>query len=84
VRCREAGIPETVAFATKGELAKAMLARAFAAGVKGQWVVGDTVSGSDDLRSWLEQRQQPSVLAVPETHPIWMHGKAQPVGVVAA
>jgi SRSO17 transposase len=84
VRCREAGIPETVAFATKGELAKAMLRRAFAAGVRAEWVVGDTVYGSDDLRSWLEQLQQPYVLAVPETHPVWMHGKAQPVGLVAA
>jgi SRSO17 transposase len=43
VRCREAGIPEEVAFATKGELAKQMLTRAFAAGVAPQWVVGDTV-----------------------------------------
>jgi SRSO17 transposase len=84
VRCREAGIPEAVAFATKGELAKAMLARAFAAGVKVQWVVGDTVYGYDDLRSWLEHQHQPSVLAVPETHPVWMHGHAQPVGLVAA
>ena len=84
VRCREAGIPEAVAFATKGELAKAMLARAFAAGVKAQWVVGDTVYGYDDLRSWLEQQHQPYVLAVPETHPVWMHGQAQPVGLVAA
>jgi SRSO17 transposase len=32
-----------VAFATKGELAKQMLARAFAAGVPAEWVVGDTV-----------------------------------------
>jgi SRSO17 transposase len=84
VRCREAGIPEAVTFATKGELAKAMLARAFAAGVRAEWVVGDTVYGYDDLRSWLEQLQQPYVLAVPATHPVWMHGRAQPVGLVAA
>ena len=31
VRCREAGIPDSVTFATKGELARRMLARAFAA-----------------------------------------------------
>src|ERR1700694_1801675 len=43
VRCREAGIPDEVEFATKGELAKLMLARAFAAGVPAEWVVGDTV-----------------------------------------
>src|SRR5947209_10516762 len=33
VRCREAGIPDEVRFATKGELAQRMLGRAFAAGV---------------------------------------------------
>jgi SRSO17 transposase len=84
VRCREADVPETVAFATKGELAKRMLSRAFAAGVRAQWVVGDTVYGYDELRSWLEARQQPYVLAVPETHPVWIAGRAQPVGLVAA
>src|SRR5262249_42615366 len=56
----------------------------FAAGVTAEWVVGDTVYGNDDLRSWLEQQHQPSVLAVPETHPVWMHGDAQPGGLVAA
>lgn len=84
VRCREAGIPAAVAFATKGELAKRMLARAFAAGVRAQWVVGDTVYGYDELRSWLEAQQQPYALAVPETHPVWIAGRAQPVGLVAA
>ncbi len=38
-----AGVPETAAFATKGALARAMLARAFASGVPAAWVVGDTV-----------------------------------------
>jgi SRSO17 transposase len=84
VRCREAGVPETVGFATKGELAQRMLARTFAAGVKAAWVVGDTIYGSDELRTWLETQQQPYVLAVAETHPIWMVGLAQPVGLVAA
>jgi SRSO17 transposase len=36
VRCREVGIPNAVGFATKGELAKHMLARAFAAGIQAQ------------------------------------------------
>jgi SRSO17 transposase len=84
VRCREAGIPEAVAFATKGILAQRMLARAFAAGVRAEWVVGDTVYGYEELRSWLERLQQPYVLAVPETHPVWMQGRAQPVGLIAA
>jgi SRSO17 transposase len=85
IRCREAGIPAAVGFATKGELAQRMLARAFAAGVRAAWVVGDTLYGSDELRTWLEgQQQQPYVLAVAETHPVWMAGRAQPVGLVAA
>jgi SRSO17 transposase len=84
VRCREAGVPEEVTLATKGELAKRMLARAFAAGVRAAWVGGATVYGYDELRSWLEVQQQPSVLAVPATHPVWMHGKPQPIGLVAA
>ena len=50
----EAHIPPEVTFATKGELARDMLARAFAAGVPARWVVGDTVYGSDELRGWLE------------------------------
>ena len=84
VRCREAGIPEAVGFATKGELAQRMLARAFAAGVRAAWVVGDTIYGSDELRAWLQGQQQPYVLAVAETHPVWNAGRAQPVGLVAA
>jgi SRSO17 transposase len=84
VRCREAGIPDEVAFATKGELAKQMLARAFAAGVPAQWVVGDTVYGYDELRLWLEEQQTNYVLAVPETHQVWVQGRPQPVGLLAA
>jgi SRSO17 transposase len=84
VRCREAGIPDAVGFATKGELAQRMLARAFTAGVQAAWVVGDSIYGSDELRTWLEGQQQPYVLAVAQTHPVWMAGRALPVGLVAA
>src|SRR5690242_15315616 len=84
VRCREAGIPKAVGLATKGELAQRMISRAFAAGVKAAWVVGDTVYGYEELRSWLEGRQQPYVLAVPETHLVRMNGRPQPIGRVAA
>jgi len=84
VRCREAGIPDEVEFATKGELAKQMLSRAFAAGVPAKWVVGDTVYGSDELRVWLEEQQKNYVVAVPETHLVWIAGQHQPIGSVAA
>jgi SRSO17 transposase len=80
VRCRQAGIAEEVAFATKGALAKQMLARAFAAGVRAQWVAGETVYGYDELRLWLDEQQKNYVLAVPETHLIWVAGQHQPAG----
>ena len=84
VRCREAGIPDEVAFATKGELAQRMLERAFAAGVAAEWIVGDTVYGYDELRIWLDEQEKNYVVAVPETHPVWVAGRQQPVGLVAA
>lgn len=84
VRCREAGIPDAVEFATKGDLAQRMLARAFAAAVPAKWVVGDTGYGYDEMRSWLEEQGRNFVLAVPETHTVWIAGQSQPVGLVAA
>jgi SRSO17 transposase len=84
VRCREAGIPDEVGFATKGELAQQMLARAFAAGVPADWVLGDTIYGYDEMRMVLEKQQKNYVLAVSETHTVWVQGRQQPVGLLAA
>lgn len=54
-RRAEAGVPEEVRFATKGQLAKGMLGRAFEAGVPARWIVADTVYGTArGLRGWLE------------------------------
>jgi hypothetical protein len=36
------------------------------------------------VRTWLETQQQPYVLSVAETHPVWIAGQAQPAGLVAA
>jgi SRSO17 transposase len=72
-RRAEAGVPETVRFATKGALARTMLRRAFAAGVPAAWVVGDTIYGTDPgLRPWLEAERRAYVLAVPKTHRVWL------------
>jgi len=72
-RRAEAGVPETVRFATKGALAKAMLQRAFVGGVPVAWVVGDTVYGTDrGLRPWLEGERRGYVLAVPKSHRVWL------------
>ena len=84
VRCREAGIPDEVGFATKGELAQQMLKRAFAAGVPAEWVVGDTVYGYDELRMFLEEQGKNYVVAVAESHTVWVQGRQQPVGLLAA
>jgi SRSO17 transposase len=67
-----AGVPEAVAFATKPELARRMIARAIEAGVPCAWVVGDEIYGSDRrLRIDLEQRERPFVLAVRGNEPLW-------------
>jgi SRSO17 transposase len=80
-RCREAGVPEDVAFATKPQLARRMLERAFAAGVPAAWVTGDSVYGKDRrLRVWLEEQEQPFVLEVACNEPLWVataHGSGQ-------
>jgi len=71
-RRREAGVPESVAFATKPQLAKRMLERAREAGVPAAWVTGDSVYGGDrQLRIWLEEQKQPFVLAVACKEPLW-------------
>jgi SRSO17 transposase len=70
-RCRGAGVPDQVGFATKPELARRMLERALEAGVPAGWVTADEVYGnSPALRGWLEGRQLPYVLAVKATEPL--------------
>ncbi len=69
---REAGVPEGVAFRTKGQLARVMIGRALAAHVPFGWVAGDTVYGNDRrLRWWLEEQEVPYVLAVKSNEPLW-------------
>jgi SRSO17 transposase len=66
-----AGIPESVRFQTKPELAVQMLARLQQAHVPIAWVVADTVYGGNlDLRTWCEQQHSSYVLAVPCDEPV--------------
>jgi SRSO17 transposase len=75
-RREEAGVPAAVRFATKGELARTLLARAFAAAVPAAWVTGDEVYGNDGaLRRWLESEHRPYVLAVACSHVVWDRGR---------
>lgn len=78
-RCQAAGIPDSVRFQTKPELARRMLARLWNAQIPIAWVVADTVYGNNlDLRTWLEDRRYPYVLAVACNEPV---GIVTPDGV---
>lgn len=71
-RCRAAGIPEEIDFATKPLLGQRMLERTFQAGMPCGWVAGDEVYGRDSkLRRWLQERHQPYVLAVAADQRLW-------------
>jgi SRSO17 transposase len=77
-RREEAGVPKEVTFATKPQLARRMLERAFATEVPAAWVAGDEIYGDDsDLRRWLETERRSYVLAVSCDHPLWMEGEQQ-------
>src|SRR3954466_10812954 len=63
-RAHAAGIGDEVGFATKPELARAMLTRALDAGVPAGWLTADEIYGQDKrLRVWCEQHGLPYVLA---------------------
>ena len=79
-RCQRAGIAPEAGFATKPELAQAMLERAFAAGVPASWVVGDSVYGdARRLRLWLERQERAYVLAVSSKEHVWLGGMQRSV-----
>ena len=59
------GVPPAIGFATKPQLGRWMLERAFAAGVPCAWIAGDSVYGADDrLRRVIAQHGRGYVLAV--------------------
>lgn len=77
-RCRAAGIPDEIAFATKPAQAQAMLERALDAGVPAAWVTADSIDGDVKyLRVWLEARPLGDVLAVSGKDTGWEAGWRQ-------
>ena len=82
-RCEAAGIPEGTVFSTKIRLARAMLERAFAAGVPAAWVTGDEVYGTWELRRWLEEEKRPYVLAVRANQYVWAGSGQSTVAALA-
>ena len=82
-RCAAAGIPDGTAFATKPELALAMITRALDAGTA-CWAAGDEVYGADPgLRAGLEERQVSYVLAVAKSHQVTTAAGALPADALA-
>ncbi|MGA5135546.1 IS701 family transposase, partial [Streptomyces olivoreticuli] len=70
-RRREAGIPEDVAFATKPQLGRAMLADALAPKAPFRWLAADADYGKDPgLRADCHRQRIPYVLAVPVSLPV--------------
>ncbi len=68
-RCRAAGTPDGLAFATKPQLAARMIVRALDVGTPARWVAGDEVYGDNPhLRAALEAPPIGYVLAVSSTH----------------
>jgi len=64
-RCREAGIPDETEFATKPQLAQAMISRAIEAGVPFAWFTADEAYGQAMwLQAWLEECGVSYVMAI--------------------
>jgi SRSO17 transposase len=84
-RCARAGIPAARVFATKPQLARQMLERAFDAAVPAAWVAGDSVYGDNRaLREWLEERAQAYVVAVSGKEYAWRAGHQRQIKTLLA
>jgi SRSO17 transposase len=64
-RCQQAGIPGDREFATKPQLAQAMISRAIDAGVPFAWFTADEAYGQAKwLQAWLEEQDVSYVMAI--------------------
>ncbi len=71
-RCREAGIPDSVEFATKPELAGQMLDEALADDLPVDWVLADTVYGGNfEFRQTLIDHDLRFVMEVPKNTTVY-------------
>jgi SRSO17 transposase len=84
-RCREAGIPDSAEFATKPQLAQAMVSRALEAGLPFAWFTADEVYGQAKwLRAWLEDQGVPYVMAIRRSDTFTMPGGEQRADALTA
>src|SRR5918998_5227492 len=78
-RREEAGVPASVTFATRPQLARQMLKRTLDAGVPAGWVPADSVYGSTyHLRQDIVKRHLRYVMGVTSTQAIWVWHKEAP------
>ncbi len=78
-RREEAGVPASVTFATKPQIARQMLKRTLDAGVPAGWVTADSVYGSTyQLRQDIVKRHLRYVMGVTSTQAIWVWHKGAP------
>ena len=71
-RRRGAGVPDSVGFRTKPQLAQLMLGRTLESGVPFAWFTGDEVYGSDrNLRLWLEREEIAHVMVIKSNEKLW-------------
>ena len=67
-RCREAGVPDDVVFATKPHQAVELFEEAEEAGVPYGWIAGDGGYGQyREVRDWPTEHSKPYVMAVPRS-----------------
>lgn len=79
-RCRKAGVPETVTFQTKPQMALDMIKEAAKSGVPYKWVTGDCVYGDyTDIRLWLEENKKCYVMSVSGKSYVWRGYKQESV-----
>src|ERR687898_1012155 len=76
-----AHVPESVTFATKPQLARAMIERAINAGVPFAWVAADSIYGVGEIEMMLRRAGKGYVLGVNASHPFssWI-GKPEVAG----
>jgi SRSO17 transposase len=78
-----AGVPEEVLFATKPQLADALLDRAHRLGIRAAFVAGDEVYGGRELRRSIREREMGYVMAVRANHALTV-GSGRAVTAVGA
>jgi SRSO17 transposase len=84
-RCAKAGVPAGTGFATKAQLALAMIRRALAAGLQAQWLAADEAYGRDSrFRAALRGLHLAYVVAVPRDQHVHSSGQRYRVDVLTA